>query len=94
MRETIHLNFDWYFRRDFQKDYLRDFVIFPVMKSGHSPPDIMLPYNYLPENQQVISTYKTIVHSGGMAGKTGFGFERRPCSRSYLNDKLSQQRRL
>lgn len=60
MRETIHLNFDWYFRRDFQKDYLRDFMNFSGYEKVDIPhTDIMLPYNYLPEKiNELISTYK------------------------------------
>ena len=60
MRETIHLNFDWYFTQKFKEEHLRDFKnLIGFIKVDIPHTDLRLPFNYLPEKfNEVISTYK------------------------------------
>lgn len=60
MRETMHLNFDWYFSREFKEEHLTNFKNLTGFEKVDIPhTDLMLPFNYLPEKfNEVISTYK------------------------------------
>lgn len=60
MRETVHLNFDWYFQRNFSSKHLRDYGDFSGFEKVDIPhTNLLLPFNYLPEKfNELISTYK------------------------------------
>lgn len=60
MRETVHLNFGWYFSRDFKEDHLTDFNNFSGFEKVDIPhTNLLLPFNYLQEKiNELVSTYK------------------------------------
>lgn len=63
MRKTIYLNWNWYFKRDFLEDHIRNYkniLGFERVDIPHT--NQVLDYNYLPKKiYELVSTYKKVI---------------------------------